>query len=131
VFSFHFGKIFSKTSICCVEVTFVLFHYFLLLFAYCNVSSLFSSSSFLRLILIYKYAIIRESPPNTPQRDRNAERQRERQQHVLDSPQACRLPARRRQSSPSPFRLPGLNGNSMLIKCLVFGLIFSLTRSEK
>ena len=60
--------------------------------------------------------ILRDSPPNTPQRDRNAERQRLRQQHILDSPEARRIPsARRRQSSPPPFRIPELNSQSNLI----------------
>ena len=69
--------------------------------------------------------ILRDSPPNTPQRNRNAERQRLREQRILDSPEARRIPsARRRQSSPPPFRMPELDGKTNLIWC--FNLILIL-----
>ena len=60
--------------------------------------------SFLSLLLYY-HLFPRDSPPNTPQRHRDAERARERQERILESPEHRRTP----QNPPVggiPFVLP-------------------------
>ncbi|KIJ94344.1 hypothetical protein K443DRAFT_642138, partial [Laccaria amethystina LaAM-08-1] len=43
-------------------------------------------------LLLYYQLFPRDSPPNTPQRHRNAERVRERQGRILESPEHMRTP---------------------------------------
>lgn len=47
----------------------------------------------------------RESPPNTPERHRNAERQQERDNRILGSPENRRMPQFQQNNAPIPFNL--------------------------
>ena len=55
---------------------------------------------------LYYHLFSRDSPPNTPQRHRNAERARERQGRMLESPEHRRTPQNPAVGGGVPFVLP-------------------------
>ena len=57
-------------------------------------------------LLLYYYLFPRDSPPNTPQRHRNVERARERQERILESPEHRRTPQTPAVAGGVPFILP-------------------------
>lgn len=58
------------------------------------------------LLITILYFHLRDSPPNTPQRHRNAEQDRERQSRELDSPDQRRIPGPIQHNAPPiPFQL--------------------------
>lgn len=53
--------------------------------------------------------VFRNSPPTTPQRQRNAAREQERQDRLLESPEIRRTPSRHHNGPPIPFLLGNNN----------------------
>ncbi|EDR02193.1 uncharacterized protein LACBIDRAFT_309902 [Laccaria bicolor S238N-H82] len=96
---------------------------------------------FHKVLLIVVLLVLMDSPPNTPQRHRNIERARERQERMLESPEHRRTPQNPAVGGGVPFILPfpipppvaplqipqGPVGDDPFVKVLYNGQILHLT----